>query len=206
MIQVTWPRLLSDILRKDLGAVALHYAEELPLSAMGVVGKTLRGGLGLVLSFWIAGAGCMFGCENMLRSVATHHDATGQQDLATIVSGEACAPSGSHDCCAKKKAEAIKVKAPAASARPALQTAAQTSQAESVNADPSGSMTECPLALSRAVAATKTSGSKQVGAPVALSLKALLVESSNERQTSLFPKASLPNRGHTYIRCCVFLI
>ena len=174
---------------------------------LGLVTKTLRSGLGLILSFWIAGAGCMFGCQNMLASAATGGDPQAvAPDLATIVSGDACASSGSHDCCAKKKAEAIKVKAPVASAaRPSLQTAALISQKESLSADPSGSMKDCPLAMTRAVAVTKTSGSKQA-APVALSLKALPVEPSHERQTSLAPKARLPNRGHTYLSCCVFLI
>ena len=165
-----------------------------------------RGGLGLILSFWIAGAGCMFGCQNMVAAAASRNDIPGQQDLTTVISGEACASSGSHDCCAKKKAAAIKAKVPVASPRPSLQTATQISQAESVNADPSGSMKECPLALSWAGAVTKTSDSKQVATPVALALKTLLVEPTNERQTSLSPKARLPNRGHTYLSCCVFLI
>jgi hypothetical protein len=168
--------------------------------------KLIRGGLGLILSFWIAGAGCMFGCQNMVASAAPRNDAPGQQDPTTIISGDACASSGSHDCCAKKKVAAIKAKVPVTSPRPSLQTAMQISQAESVNADPSGSVKECPLALSWAGAVTKASDSKQIATPVALALKTLLVEPANERQTSLSPKARLPNRGHTYLSCCVFLI
>jgi hypothetical protein len=173
---------------------------------LGVVTKTLRGGLGVFLSFWIAGAGCMFGCQSMVASAAPRTDAPGQQDPTTIISGDACASSGSHDCCAKKKVAAIKAKVPVTSPRPSLQTAMQISQAESVNADPSGSVKECPLALSWAGAVTKASDNKQVATPVALALKTLLVEPANERQTSLSPKARLPNRGHTYLSCCVFLI
>jgi hypothetical protein len=174
---------------------------------LGVITKTLRGGLGLIISFWIAGAGCMFGCQNMVGSAATRDDTLGhEQGLATIVSGDACASNSSHDCCAKKKVEASRAKASLASARPSLQTAVLLSQTESLSGGPSGSIKECPMAMSRAVAVTKTSGSKQVAATVVPALKALLVAHSNERQISLSPNARLPNRGHTYLSCCALLI
>jgi len=173
---------------------------------LGIVTKTLRGGLGLVLSFWIAGAGCMFGCQNMLAAAAVSNDATSlKQDHATIVSGDACASSGAHDCCAQKKATS-RARTPVAVARPSLQTAALISQTESFRGDSSGSRKDCPLALSRAVAVTKSSDSKQVAVTFAPALKALFVAPSPERQTSFASKARLPNRGHTYLSCCVFLI
>ena len=174
---------------------------------LGIVTKTLRAGLGLVLSFWIAGAGCMFGCQNMLAAAAVSNDATSlEQDHATIVSGDACASSGAHDCCAKKKAATSRGRTTVAVARPSLQTAALISQTESFRGGSSGSRKDCPLALSRAVAVTKSIDSKQVAVTFAPAPKALFVAPSPERQTSLASKARLPNRGHTYLSCCVFLI
>ena len=173
----------------------------------GVVTKTLRAVLGLVLSFWIAGAGCMFGCQNMLATAAASNEATNlEQDHATIVSGDACASTGAHDCCAKNKSATSRTRTPVGAARPSLQTAALISQTESFRGDSSSGRKECPLALSRAVAVTKTSDSKQVAVAFAPVAKALFVAPSPERQTSLASRARLPNRGQTYLSCCVFLI
>ena len=170
--------------------------------------KLFRVALALSLSLWIAGAGCMLGCQGMVASACANEagepPAEGHH-LSMIVSGEACATNQGHDCCAKKKA-ATKARAAEPTAKPSLQTAALISQTESLTPQPSGGMRECPLALSRAVAITKTSGGKQVATPIASSLNALPVETSTEQRTSLTPVARLPNRGHTYLRCCVFLI
>jgi hypothetical protein len=169
--------------------------------------RVVRSLSALVLSLWIAAAGCMLGCQNMVASAATGDAApTHEQNLAAIVSGDACAAGGSHDCCASKKVAANKAPAPTASAKPSLQTALLVSQTESLSPKSSGRMKDCPLALGRAVAVSKLNGNENVAAPVAVSLKALLVEPLNEGHASLSPRARLPNRGHTYLRCCVFLI
>lgn len=171
--------------------------------------KLFRVALALALSLWIAGAGCMLGCQSMVASAAA--DDAGEppaegHHLAMIVSGDACATSQGHDCCAKKKAEATKAKAAEPTSKPSLRTAALLSQTESLSPQPSGRMRECPMVLSRAVAVTKTSGGKHVAVPIATPLKALRVETSNEQHTSLTPVGRLDNRGLTYLRCCVFLI
>lgn len=171
--------------------------------------KFLRVSLALTLSLWIAGAGCMLGCQSMVAAAAANVAAEPRAEghhLAMIVSGEACATNQGHDCCAKKKPETAKAKTFTPTAKPSLQTAALISQTVSLIPESPEGMRECPLALSRAVAVTKTSGGKQATAPIALPLKALHVESSTEQHASLTPVARLPNRGHTYLRCCVFLI
>lgn len=187
-----------------------HFARvRLPPTMLCYPIKLLRVGLALTLSLWIAGAGCMLGCQSMVVSAATHEAgeplAEGHH-LAMIVSGDACATTKGHDCCAKKNAEATKAKAAEPTSKPSLKTATLISQTESISPQPSGGMRDCPLALSRAVAVTKTSGGKQVDAPTALPLKALTIETSTEQHISLTPVARLPNRGLTYLRCCVFLI
>ncbi len=71
--------------------------------------KIVRGFLAMTLGLWIAGAGCLLGCEGMMTAVASEgnvaapHEAS---DLSVVVSGEACASAKTHDCCAKKKAGA----------------------------------------------------------------------------------------------------
>lgn len=145
----------------------------------------------------------MFGCQNMMAAQADH--AASEQGLATIVSGEACASSGSHDCCAKKKAES-KAKTQIANNRVSLKLATQLSQAESLNPRPSSEVRECPLALSRSVTTTKATDSKQFTDSIATALARPVTSDSQEQHTALSPLARLPNRGHTYLRCCVLLI
>jgi hypothetical protein len=178
---------------------------------LGVVTKIVRGGLGLALSFWIAGAGCMFGCQNMSAIAATsgeavEHEPPVDSGLAAIVSGDACAASGSHDCCAKKKTEA-RAKNQNANKRPTLKSATLISQSESLNTVPSSGGRECPLALSRAIAIAKRSDSdKQSATPAVIAVPTLAVPIVNEQHFALSRSWHLPNRGHTYLRCCVFLI
>ncbi len=127
----------------------------------------------------------------------------------TIVSGEACASSGSHDCCAKKKAEAAsrtqKAKTQKAGSRPPLKLATLLSQAESLKPVPSSGGRECPLALSRAVAIAKKDDNQNLATPVAVAV-ATPAQVPIEQHAALSRAARLPNRGHTYLRCCVFLI
>jgi hypothetical protein len=173
---------------------------------LGVVTKIVRGALGLALSLWIAGAGCMFGCQDMTAFAATGNgDGGHDQSLAAIVSGDACAASGSHDCCAKKRAEAG-AKTQNANNRLTLKLATLVSQSESLNTGPSSGGRECPLALSRAIAITKRSDNKQSATPAVIAVTTPAVPAPTEQHAALSPPSRLPNRGHTYLRCCVFLI
>ena len=153
----------------------------------------------------------MFGCENM-SAFAAASDETGEHEsgiesgLAAIVSGDACAASGSHDCCAKKKAEA-KAKTQNSNSRLTLKLATLISQSESLNTAPSSGGRECPLALSRAIAIAKRSdNNKQSATPALIAVTTPAVPVITEQHTALARSSRLPNRGHTYLRCCVFLI
>ncbi len=174
---------------------------------LGVVTKIVRGSLGLALSFWIAGAGCMFGCQNMTAFAAASDKAAERgSSLAAIVSGDACAASGSHDCCAKKKVKA-KAKTQNANNRLTLQLATLISQSEFLNTAPSSSGRECPLALSRAIAITKRSDNNKTSAtPAVIAVSTPAVPVPTEQHAALSRPSRLPNRCHTYLRCCVFLI
>lgn len=171
--------------------------------------KFCRVGFALLLSLWIAGGGCMLGCQNMGALAAT--DEAGETPVthhaAMIVSGDACAAGEGHDCCAKKKAAAERANSATKTAtKPSLATTTIISQTESLIPAPVEGMKQCPLALGRAVAATKPGGGTQIVAALAPSASVLTLAVSPEQHSSLSPAARLPNRGHTYLRCCAFLI
>ena len=95
--------------------------------------KLFRVGLALALSLWIAGAGCMLGCQSMVASAAANEGGEPRAEghhLSMIVSAEACATNQRHDCCAKKKAEPSKAEAAEPTAKPSLETAALLSQTD----------------------------------------------------------------------------
>lgn len=156
----------------------------------------VRFGLALALSLWIAGAGCMFGCESMVAAAQEPRGATEAQStwhkVPTAVSGHACDSAESHDCCVK--------------ARKAVTGRTETPETVGVASEHGlpPEMMRCPLAVNGAAVITKTS--KQIVAPVALSRASLPPENTFEQNAALSPPSRLPNRGHTYLCCCVFLI
>ena len=148
----------------------------------------------------------MFGCENMIAAASTGADASSSgHDPATFASGETCPSSSSHDCCAQKKAN-TQAKTQNRKTRVSLKLATQLSQSEALTPSPSNGVLECPLALSRAVAISKATDSKQLADSVATTVTTPVVSDSPEQHSALSPLARLPNRGHTYLRCYVFLI
>lgn len=166
------------------------------LSSMRIV----RVALALAVALWMAGAGCMFGCENMATAAASdHHVAT--NDVGTIVaSGEACASMHSHDCCAKGKARSKPTNTNHST------RSAQTSNANAAELiATSSAMIDCPLAVNAMAALSKPRPDQSSTA--LLSAGARLAVSNIFQQTISFRQPlRLPNRGHTYLRCCTFLI
>jgi hypothetical protein len=150
--------------------------------------------LALVVAFWITGAGCLFGCENMTSAMASANSETSASNLATVVSGDACASMQSHDCCAKHRGKT-------SAQRRTVTGAAQGIEIIGI----SPAMTDCPLAINAtaALANPRTDQSKTI----ALTNSAINqnLEPLEHRGAFLHP-LRLPNRGHTYLHCCVFLI
>jgi len=173
-----------------------------------VVSKIFRSSLALLLSLWITGAGCMFGCGEMMAATSSDPtSASAEADsFATIVSGDACASHSSHDCCAKKKAATKQTAPVSTTAKPSLQTAALLSLSEFLKPAPGRGMSECPLAPSRAVAITRTTDRKPQIASILFPSNAPTLSTVSELDSAVLPIARLPNRGHTYLRCCAFLI
>jgi hypothetical protein len=160
--------------------------------------KIIRSGLAVVLGLWVAGAGCLLGCEGMMTTAASErdgvaHHATG--DLSLVVSGEACASAKSHDCCAKQKQHA----------QPKTQTGKEQAGTLIETGPSSSDMSACPLAMSRTDVAAKISGGETSSA-ISVVNPNLPNQNLLEQTAPLVRQVRLPNRGHTYLRCCSFLI
>jgi hypothetical protein len=144
------------------------------------------------LALWIAGTGCLLGCnKNVLAATSTgqlHH-------ANTVVAADACASQKAHDCCAKRRKRA---------AAPPVETNRDTA----INFfTPTGNTGTrgCPLAANRAVVLAKSESMQ----PPAVMAIASLAERRIAPPESSFGHTERhipPNRGHTYLRCCVFLI
>jgi hypothetical protein len=165
------------------------------MSSARIVRLLLAPALGL----WIAGVGCMFGCENMVAAAGqsgTKQAKLAGHSLAIIATGDACSPAKSHNCCAKSKSKSQHNARPTKTSNTTLIASDQSSSSE---------MMGCPLAVNATAVVTKSS-SKQVATPAALPNSTLPGINLQEQNASLSTPARLPNRGHTYLRCCVFLI
>lgn len=126
------------------------------------------------------------------RDGVAHHASS---DLSLVVSAEACASVKSHDCCAKRKQHA----------QPKAQTdERQAGNLVETNSSSSG-MSACPLAMSRMVVTAKSSGGETSSATGVVN-STLPNQNLLEQTTPLVTQVRLPNRGHTYLRCCSFLI
>jgi hypothetical protein len=160
--------------------------------------KIIRSGLAVALGLWVAGAGCLLGCEGMMTAAAGERDGVAHHatsDLSLVVSGEACASAKSHDCCAKRNQHA--------------QAKAQTGEKQAGTLVETGlsssGMSACPLAMSRTVVTAKSSGGETSSATSIVNSN-LPNHNLLEHTAPLVMQVRLPNRGHTYLRCCSFLI
>ena len=161
--------------------------------------RVIRVSLALAVAFWMAGAGCLLGCEQMVNASAATAVASPASPTTIVASGSACASAhSSHDCCAKR-GNASKSKT---SAKPSAK--APSEKPESVEAIPV-SMMDCPLAVT-ATAALSKAGSDQASAALPDSSARTVLANLAEQTTAFARPLRLPNRGHTYLRCCVFLI
>ena len=185
--------------------------------------KTVRATLALAVAFWMAGGGCMLGCESMTGASAHSAEATLPANAATpdsganiVVAADACASMQGHGCCAKRRSQSIAKHhaGPASSAkgssklvtsRSALATKPTVIEVVAELAAPFSSMMDCPLAVN-ATAALSKARPDDSGGDLPQTLAADSYFFLSEQLTALTPPPRLPNRGHTYLRCCVFLI
>lgn len=168
--------------QKHRGAVKLR----LPMSYL-VSLKAVRLLLAVSVSIWLAG-GCLFGCSNTAMAAS----ATTQP----AVEGESCHAARAHDCCAKSK----QPKQPTGKVKVKL-----NEMLAGVSSLPREGMNECPLMIGATAVVTKNSSNSPdlVGATTA-PLRPAISDSELPQRQIVDP--FLPNRGPTYLRCCVFLI
>jgi len=132
--------------------------------------------------------GCLFGCS----SSALAHQA--DDSAQTIVAGESCHTTHSHDCCATKKQK-----------KQALSHSQQPTAMPSFVPVSRGMMKDCPLVVNATAATSKNSS--QLPDPARGPVTVLpFIETTSEQSDTFFVVPFPPNRGPTYLRCCVFLI
>lgn len=155
--------------------------------------KVVRLLLAVCVSVWLAG-GCLLGCGNMAMAAESE-----QQSSETAVEGASCHVAQAHHCCSKapakqnKRAKQIKVDSKLTESFLALSTM------------PRGMMTDCPLAMGGKAITSKAS-SNAPDAERTASAELPLSNSNGELPRTRVAAPLVPNRGPTYLRCCVFLI
>jgi hypothetical protein len=153
--------------------------------------KAVRWLLAISVSIWMAG-GCLFGCSGSAMGAESEHEA-GISSQA-VVAGESCHAARSHDCCASQKPE-----------KKASSTSKQPKGLTSFMPIPRGAMKDCPLIVNGTAATSKNSS--HLPDPGRAQVFALtLTENKLEPSNTFLAGSYLPNRGLTYLRCCVFLI
>lgn len=168
----------------------------------------------VTLGLWLAGAGCLLGCEGTVTAVAAqalNRSTSSQHGSSIVADGDACSSSEGHGCC-KKKSQKTATRfvahhnSQSVDIRPndSESIAAHSSTENRLAELPAGGMRACPFAVSRALAVAKVQGG-QMNATAAVSY-ATAGAIIREQTLSLSTLSPMPNRGHTYLRCCAFLI
>ena len=165
--------------------------------------------LSLLLALWVGGAGCLIGCGNMAMAAMGEVEGAAPRDNTTVVAGESCRKAPNHSCCAKHHARPIHHQPPVGQATPGFQLKISKTPTRSIAASllptSGASMGMCPLAMNASALAAKVR-TDEASTMTALSRVALPLVDSGRTFTHATPPAWFSNRGHTYLRCCVFLI
>jgi hypothetical protein len=170
--------------------------------------RIVRVSLALAVAFWMAGFGCLVGCENMVSAATSTEIASAANSTAIVVTGEACASMQSHDCCAKRNAHTAAKAVTNPTSNKGQFVADAGNRIDSVFPSLGGTfpaMMDCPLAVNATAALTEARPDQS---QIALPSRSEIASLSNPlEQTSASARPlRLPNRGHTYLHCCSFLI
>lgn len=157
----------------------------------------------IILAFWLAGAGCLLGCDGMAAAAPAEQlnlTSSSNQSSTLVVEGDACASTEGHSCCKKKSRAARKQP----TGTPAAAGAERDLASTKLNESSTSGMKACPFAISRALSVAKLRDG-QMSATEGLS-PIVPGEAVREQKLVLSTVSPLPNRGHTYLHCCSFLI
>ena len=174
--------------------------------------RIVRVSLALAVALWMAGAGCMLGCGKMMTAEASSEVTAPASSSTIVAAGSACASMHSHDSCPKHRAHSA-AKVPAKPLSDKLQFVAgarkqvlgETNDELNFVGQSPATMMDCPLAVN-ATAALSKAGSDQANIALPSSSARASLPNSPEQTRAFARPLRLPNRGHTYLRCCVFLI
>jgi hypothetical protein len=126
------------------------------------------------------------------------------QDVSTAVSGPACHKVPDHSCCAKRRSSSDQVKSGSREPHPININSELLSARANLIEIGGGIARECPMAINANALGTRPRSDEVAGtfelAPIDLPLSAVERSSVNPARTFQ------DNRGHTYLRCCAFLI
>lgn len=137
----------------------------------------------LVLVLWLAGVGCIIGCEMNTASAATTPTTAPREEAQTATEDESCDASAGHDCCQKKDGDSRR----------------------HLGSSQNGTHSSCcPLAALSADPARQISA-KDAPLSAAGSVLPVAARSRLPTQVSSY-RLRVPDRGSTHLRLCVFLI
>ena len=161
--------------------------------------KILRVTIAFSLVFWMSGLGCILGCESFTQSGSSAISAPedhAHPDATMVASAASCHKTTDHSCCAKRSSTSKRSQAAGKLGLPkVLITSA------SITEMAGGMMRECPMALNAKALGTRVESATSVA------FERIEVPLFNAVESTVSPVPSfLNNRGHTYLRCCVFLI
>lgn len=158
--------------------------------------------LSICLVLWVGGAGCLIGCENMALAAMDQGLDNRLRDSATTTTSH-CATATSHSCCAKHggatpRRASVRVGTPNQHLRgnSPLSVPALTTER---------TLPACPLAMNAGALANKARADESPVTLVSTSVSGPLSDTASKGAPAP-PPAWVSNRGHTYLRCCVFLI
>ena len=149
--------------------------------------KVVRLLLTVSVSIWLAG-GCLLGCGNAAMAAQSEDD-------QAAVEAPSCHAAQQHHCCSKPK------HAKRSTIDPKL-----TESLLALASFPRGVMNDCPLAMSATAITAKANSNNSPESDHARKPELPFVAGNRELPQKHFADPLVPNRGPTYLRCCVFLI
>ncbi|HET8783087.1 MAG TPA: hypothetical protein VFM63_11760 [Pyrinomonadaceae bacterium] len=152
--------------------------------------KVVRLLLAVSVSVWLAG-GCLLGCGSMAMAAQKVDDSS-----QAAAEGESCHRAQKHHCCSKPK--------------PAKQSTSTIDPKLSesflvLGSLPRDMMRDCPLAMNGTAVASKANTSSPESTQGANAELPFTTGKGALPQKHVIAPL-VPNRGPTYLRCCVFLI
>jgi hypothetical protein len=152
--------------------------------------KMQRTTIAIGLSLWIAGFGCIFGCETFGMSPA-HAAGAASTEIKTSPN-PSCHKAAQHSCCTKRHAS--QSAEPSAAADVALLTLGEVRD---------DSVRECPMALNAKGLNTRV---RLDNAGAMQPLRAGVPVFDLTDPLTAGPPSFQHNKGSTYLQCCTFLI